>query len=188
MPHRRSSVHIESQVTLPSPDPNTDPPTMPARSLGTNTDISFSSLQKFHLILTRQFYKLGHLIASSPTYFIILPIFITLFFSTGIQTMIYEKNPEYLFSPLNYKGSDDRRTVSNLFPLNYTYNFDPSRIISLSSPFVRLIVTAKDNDTILRVKIFQEIAKLDAIIQNTSIVWEDRPYRWVQSEERPLEL
>ncbi|RXG68511.1 Patched domain-containing protein 3 [Armadillidium vulgare] len=139
-----------------------------------NKNLCFSS-QIFHKYFVNQFYKLGFHIAKNPSYYIIIPTFLSLLGITGIQRINYEKDPEYLFTPSNGIGRMDRDEIEQLFPVDYENNFDPSRMTRVSH-FARLIITAKDNDTMLRVNVWNDLISLDEAIRNISIEHEGRHY------------
>lgn len=79
-------------------------------------------------ILNKLFYKLGFVVGRHPGYFIIVPIFLTLFFITGYQRIKYNIDPEYLFSPINGDGKYERSVAESFFKVNYTERFDVARI------------------------------------------------------------
>lgn len=79
-------------------------------------------------LLNRSFYKLGLLVGKHPGYFIIVPLFLTLFFVTGYQRIKYNIDPEYLFSPINGDGKIERAIAESYFKVNYTDRFDVARI------------------------------------------------------------
>ena len=88
-------------------------------------------------------------------YFIIVPLLLTALAATGMQRIVYESDPEYLFTPLNGRGKDDRSVQEKHFPQNFT-DFDPSRI-SRGGKFARLIIQAADGGTILREREFNQV-------------------------------
>lgn len=106
------------------------------------------------------------------------------------QRIKYEKDPEYLFSPINGEGKAERAIVEKYFKVNYSSEFDASRITrageSLLSTFSesiknqfydfvegrfgRVIAISKDGDeNMLRQEVFEELRYLDALIQNATV-------------------
>lgn len=130
---------------------------------------------KFHNLMNKTFFKLGYKIASHPGYFILIPIFLSLLGITGIQRLKYEKDPEYLFSPKDGLGRKEREVIERLFPIDYTNNFDASRMTRLSH-FARILVSAKDGDTMLRTHVWNDLIALDEAIRNITVEWEDRVF------------
>lgn len=79
--------------------------------------------------LTRLFYWLGVKIGQNPSYFLIIPFFMALLLGTGMQRLNYVDDPEYLFSPVDGAAKTERLIVEELFPMNYTHRFHPSRFV-----------------------------------------------------------
>ena len=55
-------------------------------------------------ILRTLFRKLGRTIGDNPGYFIIIPILISALCASGFQRIVFEADPEYLFSPVDGQG------------------------------------------------------------------------------------
>ena len=98
---------------------------------------------------------LGYQVGKRPGYFIIVPILLTGLCASGFQRMFYEADPEYLFSPINGEAKFERAQLEKHFPTNYSA-FDPGRV-SRAGRFGRLLISAKDNGTILRERVFQQV-------------------------------
>ncbi|KAB7507922.1 Patched domain-containing protein 3 [Armadillidium nasatum] len=118
-------------------------------------------------------------IAKNPSYYIIIPVFLSLLGMTGIQRLDYEKDPEYLFSPTNGLGRKERIEIEKVFPVDYANNFDPSRITRISH-FARLLITAKDNETMLRVHVWKDLIALDQAVRNISVEYDERNYTFAE--------
>ncbi|RWS29740.1 patched domain-containing protein (Ptchd)-like protein [Leptotrombidium deliense] len=127
--------------------------------------------------LSKGFRKLGHAIGLHPGYFVIIPFLMSLLFATGLQRLYYEDDPEYLFSPTNGRSKQERKAIDELFPMNYSYNFDLGRITH-KGRFGRVIVVAKNDGNILRKTFFDEIVFLDKAIKSLKINWDDNEYRF----------
>jgi hypothetical protein len=78
--------------------------------------------------LTKAFYRLGHVVAKHPGYFLIVPVFLTIICITGFQRVQFEIDPEYLFSPEHGPGKTERAIVESHFKMNYSSLFNPTRI------------------------------------------------------------
>lgn len=92
-------------------------------------------------VLNRYFYKLGLAVGKHPGYFLIIPIFLTLFFVTGYQRIKYNIDPEYLFSPTNGDGKIERAIVESYFKVNYTNRFDVARITRAGTSLLLYIIS-----------------------------------------------
>jgi len=121
--------------------------------------------------LKKLFYRIGHCIGDNPGYFVIIPVLLTALCATGFQTVKFEADPEYLFSPVQGEAKHERRVLEQHFPTNYS-QFDPSRC-SKPGRFGRLLVTAADGGSLLRSDVWREISALDALVHNISIDWEE---------------
>ena len=123
--------------------------------------------------LRRFFYKLGYFIGKYPGYFIIVPIMVTALCATGFQRMDYNYDPEYLFSPKDGQAKQDRAVVESLFPTNYT-QFKASRI-TRPGKLGRLLVLAKDGDTMLRSHLWNQLLYLDQVRDKYRNIYENEP-------------
>lgn len=79
-------------------------------------------------LLNKSFFKLGLLVGQHPGYFLVVPVFLTLLGMTGFQRMHTNIDPEYLFSPLNGEGKQERAIVEGYFKVNYNSRFNVARI------------------------------------------------------------
>lgn len=128
-------------------------------------------------VLSIGFQKLGHRIGQYPGYFVIVPVLIACILATGLQRLHYEDDPEYLFSPSDGRSKHERAIIDELFPMNYTQNFNLGRITH-KGRFGRVIVVANDGGNVLRRSIWNEIMLLDSIIKNLTIKWDDMNWRY----------
>ena len=111
--------------------------------------------------LKRFFFKVGRLIGEHPVIFVIVPVLLTALAASGFQQMDYEYDPEYLFSPTSGVAKEERAVLEDNFPVDYN-NFMSSRI-SRVGKFARLIVTPKDNGTMLRTELWAQLLYLDQV-------------------------
>nr|XP_022905229.1 patched domain-containing protein 3 [Onthophagus taurus] len=129
-------------------------------------------------LLNKAFFRLGLFVGKHPGYFIIVPVLVTLLCVTGFQRIKYNIDPEYLFSPINGDGKHERAVVEKLFSVNYTSQFNVARI-TRAGRFGRVIVTSNDgNKNMLRMEIWKELRRLDEIIQNTTVYFDDEYYTY----------
>ena len=111
---------------------------------------------------------LGYHVGKRPCYFIIVPILLTALCASGFQRITYEADPEYLFSPIDGEGKFERAQLEKHFPMNYSEAFDPARVIR-PPRFGRLLISAKDNGSLLRTRIFEQIMHVDYLVYNLTI-------------------
>lgn len=128
-------------------------------------------------LVSTLFRKLGREIARNPGYFVIVPILVAALFGSGLQRIRYEDDPEYLFTPTNGRSKVERNIVETLFPMNSSRNFDLGRI-TRPGHFGRVIVVPRDGESVLRGDVFDEIDELDMIVQNLTIDYEDRLWKY----------
>lgn len=134
----------------------------------TPTRIMGCFLKKFDSFLNRTFFRLGIAIANNPGYFIIVPIFLSIILATGFQNIVYQDDPEYLFAPTNGGAKRERAIIEENFKMNFTADFHPSRV-TRTGRFIRFIITAKDGESLLRSKVWNEIIKLDDLVHEMNI-------------------
>ncbi|XP_070560683.1 patched domain-containing protein 3-like [Ptychodera flava] len=109
--------------------------------------------------LGKVFYRYGNFIGRNPIPFLIVPLFVAAALTAGMAFFKQDTDVEYLFTPENSQAMKDRDRAEELFPLNDVDEFQPLRQ-NRQGRFGRLIVTAKDNDNVLRENVFSEILKI----------------------------
>ncbi|XP_019695773.1 patched domain-containing protein 3 [Harpegnathos saltator] len=128
--------------------------------------------------LNRAFHKLGLVVGRHPGYFVIVPLLLACICFTGYQRIHYEIDPEYLFSPINGPGKTERAVVEQYFKVNYSYQFDLSRI-TRPGRFGHVIVTPKDGGhNMLKKEIWQELIELDRIIKDIKADYEGETFTY----------
>ncbi|XP_067124885.1 patched domain-containing protein 3-like [Centruroides vittatus] len=115
--------------------------------------------------LSIQFKTLGIYIANYPSYFITIPIFVSVILATGLQKWHENNNVKYLLAPENTRHIKEEAVIGKLFPMNLSSNARMERM-NREPCFAVVLITAKDKGSILRQHIFQEIFLLDKIIWN----------------------
>ena len=75
----------------------------------------------------RWFYKMGYMIGEHPGYFIVVPLLLTALCASGFQQMVYNYDPEYLFSPSDGEAKSERAVLEHYFKVNYS-DFKASRL------------------------------------------------------------
>ncbi|UYV64361.1 daf-6 [Cordylochernes scorpioides] len=120
---------------------------------------------------------LGKWVGAHPTPFIVVPLILSAALSTGLFFMDYKKDIEYLFTPTEGRGKLERNTMEALFPLHMMNNSDVGRLVSLGH-HARVIIMAKDHQTVLRRSIYDQIMVVDSYIQNITILHNDTEIRY----------
>lgn len=109
----------------------------------------------------RWFYKLGFMIGTHPGYFIIVPLLLTALCASGFQQMIYNYDPEYLFSPSDGEAKNERGILEHYFKVNYS-EFKASRL-TRPGKFGRVVISAKDGGNMINETLWNQILYLDQV-------------------------
>ena len=112
-------------------------------------------------LLQRLFYGLGHSVGSSPSHYFTVALFLTALCVTGFQQMVYEYDPEYLFSPTPGTAKQERAKLEQHFPTDYG-KFKSSRMTRVGK-FGRLVISAEDGGSMLRTHIWNQLLYLDQV-------------------------
>lgn len=128
-------------------------------------------------VLTKAFYKFGVCVAKNPYYFIIIPLAVSAFLLTGMQRLVYEDDPEYLFSPVDGLAKTERSIVEQHFPLNYSGKFNAGRA-TRAGKFGRIIITPKNSSSVLTLELFKDLVKLNKIVESINISYDEDTYRY----------
>ena len=99
---------------------------------------------------------------------ILVPVLITALLATGYQQIDYNYDPEYLFSPTDGEAKQERATLEHFFPTNFS-DFKASRI-TRPGKFGRVIVAAKDGNSMLRTHLWDQLLYLDQVSTTFEIV------------------
>ncbi|XP_067118254.1 patched domain-containing protein 3-like [Centruroides vittatus] len=127
--------------------------------------------------LSSSFKLLGRFIGKYPKWFIVLSVISSFIISLGNVWIKFETEFHYLFSPINARAYEEREIVEKLFPSNRSVYFDFIRMTD-QGRFASAIVIPKDGGSILRKEIFQEILKLDGLIQSINVTWKNVTYNF----------
>ncbi|MCL4136547.1 UNVERIFIED_CONTAM: hypothetical protein GTU68_057602, partial [Idotea baltica] len=129
-------------------------------------------LKKINHALVRLFYWFGYQVGLRPLYFIIIPTIICSALATGLLFIVYEENPMVLFVPFTAPFIREQRIVETHFPMNYSHFYDPTRF-TRHEGHSRVLVSAKDGETIFRTHLWPEIMELDERIRNLTVTGKD---------------
>lgn len=123
------------------------------------------------------FSKIGYYIGCHPQWFIASFFLITVVLATGFFKLSMVNDIEYLYSPINGRSKIERKSVESMFPVDISTNNDVTR----TSRFGRMgtiIATSNDNDYMMNNASVMDLVKLDRIIQNISIFWNNSFFRY----------
>ncbi|XP_067123846.1 patched domain-containing protein 1-like [Centruroides vittatus] len=114
--------------------------------------------------LSKLFYKHGIQVSRHTSWYIIVPIFMTLLSATGFQNFLPDLKEDSLI-PSGGIVDKYKLRLMQLFPIDLASNFDPERLLH-AIHYGTVIVEATDGGSILREFVFREIVTLDREIQN----------------------
>lgn len=130
-----------------------------------------------NLALSKTFYKIGYIVGKYPSYFLIVPFFISILGLSGFQRIHLENDSEFLFIPSDSNTKVAINTLETLFPTNSSHLFDPTRI-ARAKYFAKLYIRAKDGGTMFRRNVWEEVVLLDKLVQNITVEWDGKDYRY----------
>ncbi len=133
-----------------------------------------SNLHSFDVYLSRTFRHLGRCIGRHPGYFVAIPVLAFGLALSGYRRFDFVSDPEYLFSPVDGPSKHEKSVQQEFFPTNHSA-FDPGRMAEVGC-MGRVIVRARDGDTLLKEDVLDDIAALDRVINSLSVPHKRR--RW----------
>ncbi|XP_067131648.1 patched domain-containing protein 3-like [Centruroides vittatus] len=119
--------------------------------------------------------RIGYNVGCYPQIYVAIFLIFSLVLATGIIHVSPTKDIDYLYVPFDARGKADRATIESMFPTN-TSQCDYRRISRLEGTIV--LITSKNETSILEESIIEEVIKLDEIIRNVSIVWNNAFVRY----------
>ena len=134
-------------------------------------------LKKFDYFLKICFEKLARAIGDHTGYFIIVPLLLTALLGTGLQRIVYESDPEYLFAPTNGPALRERAVVEEFFSSNASHDFNRASSASVHR-HAKIIVVAKDRGTMLRETIWKALKEVDDLVHNISVHDDGHDYKY----------
>ncbi|XP_067133315.1 patched domain-containing protein 1-like isoform X2 [Centruroides vittatus] len=127
-------------------------------------------LKAFSEYLSKKFKYLGRYVATNPSYFIVFPVFVSIILATGFQKFHTENGLKLLIGPTNGKFINQEAVIERLFPMDLSSNASLQRM-NREACVAIVIITAKDEGSVLRKDLFEEVLQLNTIIKD--IILED---------------
>ncbi|XP_067131706.1 patched domain-containing protein 3-like [Centruroides vittatus] len=128
-------------------------------------------------LLSFVFSRIGYHIGCHPLWYLFVPFLITTLLATGFYKITLVNDIEYLYSPINARGRTERHTLETLFPPNISQDFDFFRI-SKAGRLGSVIVVPKKDSSMLNELIIGDLIRLDHMIQNISIFWNNSSFTY----------
>ncbi|XP_023229421.1 uncharacterized protein LOC111629748 [Centruroides sculpturatus] len=120
--------------------------------------------------------RIGYHIGYYPQIYVAAFFIMSLVLGTGLLNIPLQKDVEYLYIPSNARSRIDRAAIESIFPVNMS-QCDYRRISRLDAAAV-VIVTPKNGTSVLKESIIEEVIKLDEIIRNVTIIWNNTFLRY----------
>ncbi|XP_067141345.1 patched domain-containing protein 3-like [Centruroides vittatus] len=114
--------------------------------------------------LSKTFHKHGINVSRHTSWYIVVPVFMTLLLGTGFQKFSQDLSEDTLV-PSGGIIDKYKSFLMRLFPVDLASNFDPARLL-YTIHYGTAIVEATDGGSILRKSVFREIVTLNREIQN----------------------
>ncbi|XP_023236013.1 patched domain-containing protein 3-like [Centruroides sculpturatus] len=125
-------------------------------------------LKAFSEYLSKKFKYLGRYVATNPSYFIVVPVFVSVILFTGFQKFHEENDLKHLIGPTNGRFINQEAVIERLFPMDLSYNASLQGM-NREGCIAIVIITAKDEGSVLRKDLFEEVLQLNTIIQNITL-------------------
>ncbi|XP_067131609.1 patched domain-containing protein 3-like [Centruroides vittatus] len=119
--------------------------------------------------------RIGYNVGCYPQIYIAIPFIFSIVFATGLLNISSVKDIEYIYLPSDASSRSDRTAIESIFPAN-TSHCDYSRISKFEAAIV--LVTSRNETSILEETIIEEVIKLDEIIRNVSFLWNNAFVRY----------
>lgn len=118
---------------------------------------------------SRLFEKLGHVVGSSPEWFIIVPLLLSLGFGGGLLFLaeLEDNNIENQFTPINGSSKAARRFVMENFPQNDS-RFSSQRLYA-EGKYAITILSTENRANILTKSPFEEVIRINNKVNSLSV-------------------
>ncbi|XP_067123168.1 patched domain-containing protein 3-like [Centruroides vittatus] len=123
------------------------------------------------------FSQIGYHIGCYPQFYVFAFLLITVVLASGFFKLHIVKKGEYLYTPNNGRGKVERNSVESIFTLNTTASLDFTRMVRFEN-VVFVMALSKNNDSLLNDNTILDLIKLDKIIRNISVFWNNNFFRY----------
>ena len=129
-------------------------------------------------VLEKIFYKYGMQVGKHPLPFLLIPILVALLSATGFIRLKFRNESEYLYSPTNGKGKDERAFFQKVFPENQEDYFSPSRKNTADGILNVLIAKSEEGGNVLSKDIIQHALEADEAIRKITIEYSGETFQY----------
>lgn len=127
-------------------------------------------------VLSFTFSHIGYHIGSYPQAYIAIPFLLSLICATGFLNISLVTDMEYLFIPSNTRSERERSAIESLFPVNNSEVYF-GRITRFDS-YGSILIVPKNETFMLDEYIIDDLLKLDNLVKNISIIWNNNFVRY----------
>ncbi|XP_023229394.1 patched domain-containing protein 3-like isoform X2 [Centruroides sculpturatus] len=120
--------------------------------------------------------RIGYHIGCYPQIYVAVTFILSLVLATGLLNISLQKEGEYLYIPSNARSWNDRAAIESIFPIN-TSQCDYRRTTRFEA-FAATVVTPRNGTSALEESIIEDVIKLDEIIRNVTILWNNTFLRY----------
>ncbi|XP_023229419.1 patched domain-containing protein 1-like [Centruroides sculpturatus] len=120
--------------------------------------------------------RIGFHVGCYPQIYVAVSFITSLVLATGLLNIPLQKDVEYLYIPSNAKSMIDRAAIESIFPTNMS-QCDYRRTTRFEA-FATTLVTPGNGTSVLEESIIEDVIKLDEIIQNVTILWNNTFIRY----------
>ncbi|XP_023229399.1 patched domain-containing protein 3-like isoform X2 [Centruroides sculpturatus] len=113
--------------------------------------------------------RIGYHVGCYPQIYVAVTFITSLVLATGLLHVPLQNNLEHLFISSNARSRIDRAAIESIFPTNAS-QCDFRRMTRLEA-IATIIATPINGTSVLQESIIEDIIKLDEIIQNLTIFW-----------------
>ncbi|XP_023229391.1 patched domain-containing protein 3-like [Centruroides sculpturatus] len=120
--------------------------------------------------------RLGYHIGCYPQIYVAVTFITSVVLSTGLLNIPLQKDIEYLYIPFDARSRIDRAAIESIFPTN-TSQCDYRRMTRFEA-FAAIRLTPINGTSVLDESIIEDIIRLDDIIRNVTILWDNAFVRY----------
>ncbi|XP_023242143.1 patched domain-containing protein 3-like [Centruroides sculpturatus] len=123
--------------------------------------------------LSSWFSRIGNVVGEYPQHCIAGTLLMTLIFGSGFLKFTMINDMEYLYVPRNGRVLEDKKSIESLFPNRILNQYYETRH-SIYKNLILVIVSVKNNGSMMDISSLQDVIQMDSIVSNISIFWKKK--------------
>ncbi|XP_067131620.1 patched domain-containing protein 3-like [Centruroides vittatus] len=120
--------------------------------------------------------RIGYHIGCYPQIYVAVTLITSVVLSIGLLNIPLQKDIEYLYIPSDARSRNDRAAIESIFPTNMS-QCDYRRMTRFEA-FAAIRLTPINGTSVLEESIIEDIIRLDEIIRNVTILWDNAFLRY----------